>query len=125
MYYMSTRYRHLYNRTEELTSVEITQSIRAIFGTSHILDVSPENSYEGESEITEAQSTKKSAFEDPVTDDNMSVNIFICSLCGQDFNHVGSFSNHNKREHDNKIVQLEMFSYLAGKTSIMNKKRKS
>ena len=107
---MSTRYRHLYKRTEEFTSIEITQSIRAIFGTAHILDASSENSYEGEFESSEAPSNTRSAF-----DDNTSVNIFICPLCGQDFSHMGSFLNHNKREHESKIVKLEMFSYEVGK----------
>ena len=108
----STRYRHLYyKRREEFTRVEITQSIRAIFGTAHILDGSQANSNEGESEISD---TTRSTFEDAVSDDN-TVNIFICPLCGQDFSHMGSFSDHNKREHNSKIVQLEMFSYEAGK----------
>ena len=109
----STRYRHLYyKRREEFTRVEITQSIRAIFGTAHILDGSQANSNEGESDISD---TTRSTFEDAVSDDNTSLNIFICPLCGQDFSHMGSFSDHNKREHNSKIVQLEMFSYEADK----------
>ena len=108
----STRYRHLYKRREDFTSVEISQSIRAIFGTAHILDGSQANSNEGESDISD---TTRSTFEDAVSDDNTSLNIFICPLCGQDFSHMGSFSDRNKREHNSKIVQLEMFSYEAGK----------
>ena len=111
-----TRYRHLYKRTEKLTSEEITQSIRAIFGTAHILDEAPENGSEVEPEMSDAQSNTGNTFEEAVNDENVGVNIFICPLCGQDFSHVGSFSDHNKREHKNKIVQLEMFSYAAGKT---------
>ena len=102
---MSTRYRHLYKRTEELTGVEITQSIRAIFGTAHILDVAPENGSEVEPEMSDAQSNTRNAFEDAVTDENVGLNIFICPLCGQDFSHIGTFSKHNEREHGNKIVQ--------------------
>ena len=93
-----------------MTGVEITQSIRAMFGTAHILDVGPENSYDGESKISEAKSNTED-----ITDDNASFNIFICPLCGQDFSHIGSFSNHNKREHKNKVVRLEVFSYATGK----------
>ena len=117
--YISTRYRHLYKRSGELSSVEISQSIREIFGTAHILDVASENSSEteGESEISDSQSSNLSnTFEEAVTDDNRSGKIFICPLCGQDFSHIGSFSKHNEREHNDKIEQLEMFSYVAAKT---------
>ena len=114
---ISTRYRHLYKRSGELSSVEISQSIREIFGTAHILDVAPQNSCEGESEISDSQSSNLSnTFEEAVTDDNRSGKIFICPLCGQDFSHIGSFSKHNEREHNDKIEQLEMFSYVAAKT---------
>ena len=113
---ISTRYRHLYERSAELASVEISQSIREVFGTSHILDVAPRNSCDGGSEMSDSQSSNMSnTFEETFTDDNMSVKIFICPLCGQDFSHIGSFSKHNEREHDNKIEQLEMFSYVAAK----------
>ena len=115
--YISTRYRHLYKRSGELSSVEISQSIREIFGTAHILDVAPQNSCEGESEISDSQSSNLSnTFEEAVTDENRSGKIFICPLCGQDFSHIGSFSKHNEREHNDKIEQLEMFSYVAAKT---------
>ena len=98
--------------------MKITRSIREIFGTSHILDAAckkPKDSYDAGSEISEAPSNLSNAFEEAVTDDNMSGNIFICPLCGQDFSHIGTFSKHNEREHGNKIVQLEMFGYEAGK----------
>ena len=84
----------MYKRTEELKSVEISRSIREIFGTAHILDHNSEDQASARSE---------------------EVNIFICPLCGQDFSFIESFSEHNKREHNKKIVQLEMFSYNAGK----------
>ena len=100
-----TRYRHLYTRREELKSMEISQSIREIFGTAHFLDLVSENS----------KDQVRNAHEEAVTEDT-TVNVFICPLCGQDFSIMGSFSEHNKREHSNKIVQLEMFSYSAGKT---------
>ena len=97
-----------------MASVEISQSIREVFGTSHILDVAPRSSCDGGSEISDSQSSNMSnAFEETVTNDNMSVKIFICPLCGQDFSHIGSFSKHSEREHDNKIEQMEMFSYVA------------
>ena len=99
--------------------MKITQSIREIFGTAHILNVAPKkpkDSYDAGSEISEAPSNLSNAFEEAVTDDNISGNIFICPLCGQDFSHITTFSKHNEREHDNKIVQLDMFSYAAGKT---------
>ena len=118
-----TRYRHLYKRTEELNSVKITRSIREIFGTAHILNAAPKkprDSYDSGSEISEAPSNLSNAFEEAVTDDNTSGNIFICPLCGQDFSHIRTFSNHNKREHNSKIVQLDMFSYEAGKTQSGN-----
>ena len=116
--------------------MKITQSIREIFGTAHILNVAPKkpkDSYDAGSEISEAPSNLSNAFEEEaVTDDKTSGNIFICPLCGQDFSHIGSFSKHNEREHDKKIVQLDMFSYAAGKTQSedqnstrMNKKRES
>ena len=97
----------MYKRTEELKSVEISRSIREIFGTAHILDLVSENCAEPED-----QETTRS--EEVATGDT-AVNIFICPLCGQDFSFIESFSEHNKREHNKKIVQLEMFSYNAGK----------
>ena len=104
-----SRYRHLYKRTEELKSVEISRSIREIFGTAHVLDPVSENCAEPDKD----QATTRS--EEVATGDT-AVNIFICPLCGQDFSFIESFSEHNKREHNKKIVQLEMFSYNAGKT---------
>ena len=106
-----------------MTSVEIAQSIREIFGTAHILDLAPENSCDDESEISDSQSNVSNAFEAPVPeDDYMNGNIFICPLCGQDFSHIRSFSMHNKREHNSKILQLEIFSYEAGKTQCEDQK---
>ena len=112
---MSTRYRHLYKKTEELKSAEITQSIREIFGTAHILDVLPENSSEVEPDNSDDELSTRNAPEEVVTEDKR-VDIFICPLCGKDFGVIGTFSEHNKREHNNRIGRLEMFSYDAGKT---------
>ena len=102
------RYRHLYKRTEETKSAEISKSIRAIFGTAHVLDVALENPAEGEADTLEEQLSSR------VTNGE-GLNVFICPLCGKDFRAIELFSKHNEREHNDKIEQLEMFSYVAAK----------
>ena len=83
--------------------MEISKSIREVFGTAHILDLVSSEPANSEDHVNTSSTHEGDS----------SVNIFICPMCGQDFNIIGSFSEHNKREHNSKIVQLEMFSYKA------------
>ena len=96
--------------------MEISRSIREIFGTAHILDMLPEDSSEVQPDNSEdGLSIARNVDEEEVTEDK-SVDIFICPLCGKDFGVIGTFTEHNEKEHNNGIVQLEMFRYNAGKT---------
>ena len=88
--------------------MEISQSIQEVFGTAHILDLV----------ISEPASSEEQVNTSSICERNKSVDIFICPMCGQDFNIIGAFSEHNKREHNGKIVQLEMFNYNAGKAQL-------
>ena len=133
---MSTRYRHLYNRTgEQLKNDDISRSIRAIYGTAHVLEPALENDVAVESSLEEDQPGSGAiVMESSSKDDNSSkhensilenqpnsldeesientrVDIFICPMCGKDFCLLRSFADHNERDHDNMIVQLGKFKY--------------
>ena len=72
---MSTRYRHLYNRTgEQLKNEDIYRSIRAIYGTAHVLEPALENDVAVESSLEEDQSGSVRAIvmENTSEDDNSS-----------------------------------------------------
>ena len=134
---MSTRYKHLYNRTgEQLKNEDISRSIRAIYGTAHCLQPALEKDVAVDSCLEEDQSGSVRAIvmEGNSEDDNSSkhensisenqpnsldeesientrVDIFICPMCGKDFCLLRSFADHNERDHDNMIVQLGKFKY--------------
>ena len=136
---MSTRYKHLYNRTgEQLKNEDISRSIRAIYGTAHVLEPALENdvAVDTDSSLEEDQSgsVRAIAMENTSEDDNSSkhensisenqpnsfdeesikntrVDIFICPMCGKDFCLLRTFADHNERDHDNMIVQLGKFKY--------------
>ena len=113
---MSPRYSHLYKRTERAQSAEITESIRAIYGTSHVLDEQGGGSSwdEEQDNSRSLSSTGTSQGEELCTDEDARANIFICPLCGEDFNLFKLFSKHNINEHENKILELEKFKYIIG-----------
>ena len=72
---MSTRYKHLYNRTgEQLKNDDISRSIRAIYGTAHVLEPALENDVAVESSLEEDQSGSVRAIvmESSSEDDNSS-----------------------------------------------------
>ena len=134
---MSTRYRHLYNRTgEQLKNEDISRSIRAIYGTAHVLQPALEKDVAVDSGLEEDQSGSVRAIvmENTSEDDkswehenynsenqpnsldeesieNNRADIFICPMCGKDFHLLRSFADHNERDHDNMIVQLGKFKY--------------
>ena len=133
---MSTRYKHLYNRTgEQLKNDDISRSIRAIYGTAHVLEPALENDVAVESSLEEDQPGSGAiVMESSSKDDNSSkhensilenqpnsldeesientrADIFICPMCGKDFCLLRSFADHNERDHDNMIVQLGKFKY--------------
>ena len=133
---MSTRYKHLYNRTgEQLKNEDISRSIRAIYGTAHVLEPALENDVAVESSLEEDQPGSGAiVMESSSKDDNSSkhensilenqpnsldeesientrADIFICPMCGKDFCLLRSFADHNERDHDNMIVQLGKFKY--------------
>ena len=134
---MSTRYRHLYNRTgEQLKNEDISRSIRAIYGTAHVLEPALEKVVAVESSLEEDQSGSVRAIvmENSSEDDSSSkhensisenqpnsfdeesikntrVDIFICPMCGKDFCLLRSFADHNERDHDNMIAHLGKFKY--------------
>ena len=135
------RYSHLYERPEKATSVEIKESIRAMYGTSHVLDeqdrgtssswgeeqvgdtshvleeqVEGTSSSWGEKEdnLRSLSSSGSSRGEEVFTDEETGANIFICPLCGEDFGLFELFSEHNTRNHKGKIVHLEEFKYTIG-----------
>ena len=113
---MLPRYSHLYKRTERAQSAEITESIRAIYGTSHDLDQHVGGSrWDEEQDNSRAlSSTGNSQREELCTDEDARANIFICPLCGEDFSLFKLFSKHNINEHENKILELEKFKYIIG-----------
>ena len=113
---MSPRYSHLYKRTERAQSAEITESIRAIYGTSHVLEehVGGSSWDEEQDNSRSLSSTGNSQGEEVFTDEEASAYVFICPLCGNDFGLFELFSEHNTSEHENKIVELEKFRYTIG-----------
>ena len=134
---MSTRYKHLYNRTgKQLKNEDISRSIWAIYGTAHVLEPALEKDVAVDSSLEEDQSGSVRAIvmESSSEDDNSSkhensisenqpnsldeesientrADIFICPMCGKDFCLLRSFADHNERDHDNMIVQLGKFKY--------------
>ena len=134
---MSTRYRHLYNRTgEQLKNEDISRSIRAIYGTAHCLQpalekdvavdscleedqsgsvraIVKENTSEDDNSLEHDQSNSENQPNslDEESIENSRVDIFICPMCGKDFRLLRSFADHNERDHDNMIVQLGKFKY--------------
>ena len=134
---MSTRYRHLYNRTgEQLKNEDISRSIRAIYGTAHCIqpalgkdkavDISLEEHQSGsvraiamektseddnslEHDQSNSENQPNSLDEESI--ENTRADIFICPRCGKDFCLLRSFADHNERDHDNMIVQLGKFKY--------------
>ena len=115
---MSPRYSHLYKRTERATSVEIKESIRAMYGTRHVLeeqDRSTSSSWGEEQDNSRSLSSSGSSRgEEVFTDEDAGANIFICPVCGEDFGLFELFSKHNTGEHEGKIVHLEEFKYTIG-----------
>ena len=105
----------MYKRTERATSLEITESIRAMYGTSHVLEEQAEgtsSSWEEKQDNSRSLSSSGSSRgEEVFTDEDTGANIFICPLCGEDFGLFELFSKHNTREHEGKIVELEEFKY--------------
>ena len=112
---MFPRYSHLYKRTERATSLDITESIRAMYGTNHVLEEQVEGtSSSWEEKLDNSRSLSSSGSsrgEEVFTDEDTGANIFICPLCGEDFGLFELFSKHNTREHEGKIVELEQFKY--------------
>ena len=134
---MSTRYRHLYNRTgEQLKNEDISRSIRAIYGTAHCLQpalekdvavdscleedqsgsvraIVKENTSEDDNSLEHDQSNSENQSNslDEESIENTRADIFICPKCGKDFCLLRSFADHNERDHDNMIVQLGKFKY--------------
>ena len=117
---MLPRYSHLYERPEKATSVEIKESIRAMYGTSHVLEEQVElegtsSSWEEKQDNSRSLSSSGSSRgEEVFTDEDAGANIFICPLCGEDFGLFELFSKHNTSEHEGKIVHLEEFKYTIG-----------
>ena len=97
---MSPRYSHLYKRTERAQSAEITESIRAIYGTSHVLE-----EHVGGSSWDEEQDNSRSLSS---TGNSQGEEVFT------DFGLFELFSEHNTSEHENKIVELEKFRHTIG-----------
>ena len=115
---MLPRYSHLYKGTERARSLEIKESIRAMYGTSHVLeeqDGGTSSSWGEEQDNSRSLSSSGSSRgEEVFTDEDAGANIFICPLCGEDFGLFELFSEHNTRNHKGKIVHLEEFKYTIG-----------
>ena len=114
---MSPRYSHLYKRTERAQSAEITESIRAIYGTSHVLEehVGGSSWDEEQDNSRSLSSTGNSQGDEVFTDEDISsLCVFIWPLCGKVLVLIELLFNHIMSERENKIVELEKSKYTIG-----------
>ena len=83
---MVPRYIQLHKRTGRAQSVEIKESIRAIYETSHVLaEQVGSTSWDEEQDSSRSLSSTRTPKEMRYSLMNTQAYVFICPLCGKDF----------------------------------------